>query len=408
MGKEIYNWTKHNVSPRQVRPANLSVQIDNETFRDGLQGTQVACHPEIEQIFVYLDELAARRYSEHLDIGFPASGPRHRDQIVTLVNYASDQGHDLTFSVAGRGAAVDDVKAILEVSEKVGQPLEADLFLDASTLRARVEGWDRDTKLGQLRKNIELVKAHGNPVMFVPERASETSPEELFQACKIAADSGVDRIAIADTNGVLNPIGTTNIFRAIFDEVGSKYPEVKFDFHEHEDLGMGRANCVVAATEGVDRLHATSRGIGERAGNVDLEKLLVVLALNGLRDVDMSQIQKFTQMAADIFSVPIQSHESIVGPESTATASGVHASGYAKDRSIYSPYPNGPEDVGLTRRTSIGPLSSLSNVYAFCEQWGIESPTEERAREILDLAKDRWGLLSKDDVKSVLGRNGHS
>ncbi len=406
MGKETYNWSNHRGPTEPVRPPNKSVEIDNESLRDGMQGTQVSLHPDIEKVFRYLDELSRLKYSEHLDLGFPASGPEHRQRITTLIDYSKGKNHGFTFSVAGRGAAVDDVAAAIDVSQKSGKLEETDLFLDASTLRATEEGWNKDEMLVRVKKNIEFAKAHDLSVMFVPERASETSPEELFEACTIAADAGADRIAIADTNGVLTPMGTSNIFRSVFAEIGTKYPNIAFDFHEHDDLTMGIANCVVAANEGVDRLHATSRAIGERAGNVPLEQLLVVLNLNGFRQVDTPRIQEFAQMAADIFSVPIRSHEPIIGPESTATASGVHASGYRKSRNIYTPFPTGPEYVGLKQKVSIGPLSGLSNVYAFCEQRGIELPTEEKAREILDFAKGKWGLLSETDVKNLLGRNG--
>lgn len=172
---------------------------------------------------------------------------------------------------------------------------------------------------------------------------------------------------------------------------------------------MGIANCIVAAMEGIDRLHATSRGIGERAGNVELEQLLVVLNLQGLREVDTPQMQKFAKMAAEILSVPILSHEAIVGERSTETASGVHASTYEKVRQgenlppIYFPYR--PEDVGLIPHVRIGPMSGLSNVYAYCEEIGIKNISEERAMEILDVAKNNWGLLSEAEVKGILGRN---
>lgn len=404
----IYDWNNHQAAVEPVRQPSDQVEIDDETWRDGMQGTHVETHPATEAKEIYIDQLSTLGYADHLDIGFPATGVLHRNEIIHLINSSYAKNHKLTFSVAGRGAAVDDARAILEVSQKTGRTLEADLFLDGSTLRAELEGWDKAEMIKQLKRNIIHLKKEGLLVMFVPERASATSPEELFELCTAAADSGADRIAIADTTGVLTPYGTSNIFRETFTQLGKKYPNLKFDFHEHEDLGMGLANCVVAAKEGVDRLHATARGVGERAGNVHLERLLIVLHLQGFRDVNTREIQKFAKLAADILSVPIADHEPIVGAQATETASGVHAHTYqkgikGKGAHIYLPY--NPEDIGQTPGVRIGPMSGLSNVYAYCKFLGMGAITEECALEVLSLAKEKWGLLPESVVRDVAGRN---
>lgn len=406
----VYNWNNHIGLEVPQRPVSPRVEIDDETWRDGMQGTQVEHHPTTDQKDQYVSRVAQLGYVDHLDIGFPASGVMHKDVIVDLVNSSYARKDGLTFSVAARGSQIDDIVAIREIASRTGKKLEADLFLDGSDLRASIEGWDRPEMLKRLADNIALLEKEGFPVMFVPERASATSPEELFEVCKIALESGANRIAIADTTGILTPNGTSNIFRETFRRIGDKHPDIKYDFHEHNDLGMGIANCVVAAQEGVDRIHATARGIGERAGNVNLEQLLVVLNLQGLRDVDTREIQNFARMAAEILHVPIQPHESIIGERSTETASGVHANTYRKSGRegmppIYFPYH--PEDVGLEARVRIGPLSSLSNVEAVLERLRIQDVTPEKKQEILDVAKTRWGLLSDTDVKNLVGRNGH-
>lgn len=406
----IYDWGQYKGSEGPVRSPRPPIQIDDETWRDGMQGTQASRRPSREQKADYIKTATEFGYVDNLDIGFPASGLIHREEMVFLIDFAIKQKLKVTFSAAGRGAAIDDGRSILEVAQKVGIPLRADLFLDASSMRASVEGWDREEKLRQTMRNIAFLKREGLPVMFVPERASVTCPQELFEACTMVAEEGVDRIAIADTTGVLDPVGTQNLFREVFEKIGKNYPGIKFDFHGHNDLGMGTANCIVAATEGVDCLHATARGIGERVGNVKLEELLVVLSIKGLRKIDGSRIQEFAKIAADILSLPIASHEPIVGQRSTETASGVHASTYEKIEKgsnlpdIYFPF--SPKDYGLTPLVMIGPLSGFANVRVFCEKLGIKDITEEKAREILDVARSEWKLLLEEDVRSIVGRNG--
>jgi 2-isopropylmalate synthase len=407
----IYNWGQHRESLGiPVRTPRPPIEIDDETWRDGMQGTQAIHHPKTEQKANYIKVAAECGYVDHFDVGFPASGPTIRKEMVDLINFATAQKLKLTFSAAGRGAAIDDEESILEVTQKTGVPLRADLFLDVSSMRASIEGWSREEKLKQTMGNIAFLKKEGLPVMFVPERASVTLPQELLEACIMAAEEGVDRIAIADTTSALDPTGTQKLFREIFEKIGKRYPEIKIDFHGHNDLGMATANCIVAAIEGVDGLHATARGIGEKAGNTKLEELLVVLDVKGLRKINGSRIQEFTKMAADILNLPMASHEPIVGQRSTETASGVHASTYEKVRKkegfpdIYFPF--SPKDYGLMPLVRVGPLSGLANVYAVCEKLGIRGITEERALEVLGVAKEEWRLLSDQDVKDIIGRNG--
>lgn len=405
----LYNWSKNNKIEQPVKRPQEWVEIDDETCRDGLQGTQSSKHPSTIKRIEYLIAASKMRYIDHADIGFPGSGAKHRQGIIEMVKTVDSEKVGITLSVAGRGSAVDDIRAILEVSKKTNHPLEADIFLDVSEVRAKVEGWNRKEKLSQLKQNISILKKEGLPVMFVPERATTTSPDELYEALKMSADLGVDRLCIADTQGIITPAGVSNIFRWVFNEIGEKYKEIKFDFHEHNDLGMGIANCLVAASEGVDRLHATARGIGERAGNVNLEQLLVVLSTTGLRKTDVTKIKIFSTMAAKILGVKIPSHEPIIGDRSTETASGVHASVYGKSEKheelppIYFPF--NLKDIGAKAVVRIGPGSGISNVRIFCEQeLGIKDVSEEKAREILDYASEQWGLLSKAAVKRILGR----
>ncbi len=405
----LYNWSTHNEIEAPVRKPLSYVEIDDETWRDGMQGTQTTRHPNTEKRKEYLVTAARLGYIDHADIGFPGSGPKHRREIVKLIRSLEEEKVRITLSTAGRGAAIDDVRAILEIAEKTGYPLEADLFLDVSVLRANIEGWDRKEKINQLRNNISLVKNEGLPVMFVPERITAIPPDEVYEVLRMAIDLGVDRICIADTQGIATPWGVSNIFRWVFKEIGEKNKNVKFDFHEHNDLGMGIANCLVAAQEGIDRLHATVGGIGERAGNVNLEQLLVVLSAKDFRNTDVREIRKFAQMAADILRLKIPSHEPIIGEQSTGTASGIHASTYGKTQNeglppIYFPYDL--DDIGAKALVKIGPTSGMANVMIFCKkEFGIDNITEEKAHEILNYAKERGGILSRETVKRLLERD---
>lgn len=407
----IYDWAMHEgpVSPTRLPsliPENIAV-VD-ETFRDGKQGMQTEEHPPIEQEQEYLLRAAQEGYIHQADIGFPASGPEHREKIAQIVNYVDRNRIDLLLSVAGRAGVEGDISDILRVSEWTGHPLKADLFIDVSKIRATVQGWDRREMLRKMAANIEFAKREGLQVMFVPERSSVTPPQELHEGISMAIDSGADRICVADTTGELEPQGTSNLFRWIFDEVGNSNPNLKFEFHEHNDFGMGTANCLVAVREGVDAIHATGGGVGERTGNVRLETIVGVLTQKNLLKANTRSLQEFAQYTARMLKLRISPFEPFIGELSTSTSSGIHSDEYAKSkrgqhRNLYLPFD--PEEFGLVEVIGIGPTSGISNVRAFCERVGIEDVSEEKAIEVLNYAKSHWGLLSDATVMRILGKN---
>ena len=51
----------------------------------------------------------------------------------------------------------------------------------------------------------------------------------------------------------------------------------RLEAHFHMDFGMGVANTIMALAEGVEVVHSTVLGLGERAGNVPMEETAMAL-----------------------------------------------------------------------------------------------------------------------------------
>ena len=56
-----------------------------------------------------------------------------------------------------------------------------------------------------------------------------------------------------------------------------RYPKIHFDFHGHNDYDLGVANAMEAVNAGIQGLHLTVNGMGERAGNAPLASVVAVL-----------------------------------------------------------------------------------------------------------------------------------
>lgn len=406
----IYNWEKHSGPQTPVRSPKSHVQLDDETLRDGLQGTQLEKHPTSERKKIYVD--LASSFADHFDIGYPGSEKAHQEEIYDLVQNSLARKHNVSFSAAARGPIKSDIVPVIDLSNRLGYAVEADMFLDGSTYRAGIEGWDRKTMMTQLAANIETAKKNGLPVMFVAERSTATPPEELFEIFNLAVEYGADRLCIADTNGKSLPEGISNIFRWGYEALGKKYPQIEWDAHFHNDRGMALANCLKAAEEGVDRIHATAFSIGERAGNVDIVHLLVNLNLMGLRHDDPKTLERlslFTQAVADILDNPIPKNTPMYGDSAFATASGVHAAAINKEAAsglytLYFAFP--PEMVGQKPVVEIGPFSGKANVLAKLGELEID-PTgkDQMVQDILTEAKQGRGLLTEATIRGIVKRH---
>lgn len=403
MVERIYNWAKHEGEKNPVKPVSPRVEIDDETLRDGLQGVQLERHPTLEGKRSYISW--ASRFVDHADIGFPGSEANHRNEVEEIIRSKLSQGLNISLSCAARGAAMEDVEPIIDISHRLGgYPLEADIFFDTSQERAILQGWDRDMMIQNLKSNIRLLKQNGLPVMFVPERSTTTPPAELLEVIRMAAELGVDRICIADTQGIANAEAIRNILRWSFENVGKAHPQLKWDAHFHNDRNLGVANCLVAAAEGVDRVHVTSFCIGERSGNVDLAALLVNLNLEGFRNDDLTSLTEFSRVASELLKFPVPVNAPVVGRGAHSTGSGVHASALVRGlnnddgRLIYFAYD--PAIVGAKPGVEISPFSGRANVEFKMRELGLKV-TEATIGAILVEAKQNRGLLSEVTIREI-------
>ena len=83
----------------------------------------------------------------------------------------------------------------------------------------------------------------------------------------------IKRVLLPDTLGVLTPSETFDYLSKIV----KRYPDIHFDFHGHNDYDLGVSNAMEAVKSGVDGLHLTVNGMGERAGNAPLASVVTVI-----------------------------------------------------------------------------------------------------------------------------------
>ena len=104
---------------------------------------------------------------------------------------------------------------------------------------------------------------------------------------------------------------TTSVLRSF----GAGY--VRLDWHGHNDRGLGLANALTAVRHGVERVHGTALGIGERVGNVSIEQLAYNLAAMGYRSAaSLDQLRRYSRIASEALEAPMWIFEPLVGAAS--------------------------------------------------------------------------------------------
>jgi len=249
-------------------------------------------------------------------------------------------------------------------------------------------------------------------VMYVTEDTIRARPETLRRLYTAAIHCGAKRVCMTDTVGHATPDGARALVQFVAGVVAQTGGQVKLDWHGHRDRGLGLANTLAAIDAGVDRAHGCALGIGERAGNTEMDLLLVNLKLLGWIDRDLGRLGEYCHLVSEGCRVPIPSNYPVVGTDAFETGTGVHAAAVIKalrkddtwlaDR-VYSGVP--ASDFGFAQRIRIGHMSGKSNVLFWLEQNGIEA-TDEIVERIFAAAKKSTRLLSDDELRSLAGGKG--
>jgi 2-isopropylmalate synthase len=397
----IYDWNERDVpaQPRRI------VDLDDETLRDGLQSASVSDPPieaklELVHLMVSLGIRSA-------DIGLPGAGQSTFESALAIAREIATHNLPINANCAARTVTAD-IEPIATVSQKAGIPVEASLFIGSSPVRRLVEKWEVDHMVRMVEKAVRFAVGHDLPVMFVTEDSTRSDPMVLRALYLAAIECGARRICLADTVGHATPDGTRSLVRWARELVRESGEDVKIDWHGHNDRGMALINAMVALETGVDRVHGTALGTGERSGNTPMELILINLRMLGVIDNDLSRLSEYCELVSRTYCIPMAYNHPVVGADAFRTSTGVHASAVLKatrigkswlaDR-VYSSVP--AAWVGRSQVIEIGPMSGASNVIHWLETRGYEA-RPDAVTAILDAAKQSRRLLSEDEILGIL------
>lgn len=227
------------------------------------------------------------------------------------------------------------------------------------------------------------------------------SPGYVFQLLDFLANQPVKRILLPDTLGILTPAETFEFLTTI----RSKYPDIHIDFHAHNDYDLGTANVLEAVRAGVNGLHLTVNGMGERAGNAAMASAVAVIndfAPEVQLALKENSIYKVSKLVETFSGVRIPSNKPIVGENVFTQTAGIHADGDNKHNLYFNDLL--PERFGRKRNYALGKTSGKANIEKNLQELGLKLNDEDLKKvtqRVIELG-DKKEVVTKEDLPYII------
>lgn len=374
------------------------IEIMDTTLRDGEQtsGVSFSVSEKLTIAKLLLEELKVDR----IEIASARVSKGELEAVQKITEWAAstnriDKIEVLTFVDGGRS-----IDWMLESGAKV-QNLLTKGSMNHLTYQLKKTP---EQHFSDIEKTISLAKEKGivtNVYLEDWSNGMRNSQEYVYQFIRFLATQDVKRVLLPDTLGVLTP---QESFQFISD-LRLEFPDLHFDFHAHNDYDLGVANVMEGIKAGVNGLHLTVNGMGERAGNAPLASVIAVI--NDFMpeieiSVNESSLNKVSKLVENFSGFRIPVNKPVVGANVFTQTAGIHADGDNKKNLYFNDLL--PERFGRKRKYALGKTSGKANIQKNLQDLGLQLNDEEIKKvtaRIIELG-DKKELVTQDDLPYII------
>ena len=382
------------------------VYFFDTTLRDGEQTPGVSLQtPEKIEIAKGLVRLGI----DVIEAGFPAASPGDFEAVQTIAREVKGT------TICGLARANEkDVQKVADAL-KDAERSRLHVFIATSEIHMKYKlKMTRQEVLDRVKSILEFAKGKFDEIEFSGEDAARTDLDFLCEVFGVAIAGGATIINVPDTVGYMNPNEFGDKIRYIKEHTPGIENAI-ISVHCHDDLGLANANTLAAIKAGARQVEGTINGLGERAGNVAIEE--VVMALKTRHDyfddlqvnIDTKQFTKVSKLVSRLTGVVVPPNKPIVGSNAFAHESGIHQHGMMSNPETYEIMT--PESVGAEKTDLV--LGKHSGRHAFADhlaKLGFQSFTEEKINDLFGKFKelaDRKKQVYDDDIVALVVDNMH-
>ena len=401
MSQEPWKTDKWFVSPwnftdavREQLHFPKQVKFHDITLRDGEQQSGVIFTKDDK---IRIAEALAEAGVHRIEAGMPVVSPSDTAAIKEIVKRKLGP-QVFAFS----RCMVDDVKRAVDCGV-------AGIVMEVPSSTHIIEyayKWPLEKAIDLSIESTAYAHQQGLEVVFFPIDFSRADMKWVLDLIMRVANEGhMDALALVDTFGVLAPHAMQYLVRE-----AKKRVNKRLEAHFHMDFGMGIANTIMAVAEGVEVIHSTVLGLGERAGNVPMEETaMALLTLYGVdTGLKLNKLYGLARLVEELSGHKVPSNRPVVGEQLFHIESGIIASwwqncGNTRPTELF---PYHWDVVGQPApRVVLGKGSGIDSIKAALKAMGLDF-TEEEAMQVVMAVKESSlaskRLLTDEEFRAIV------
>lgn len=374
------------------------IEIMDTTLRDGEQtsGVSFSASEKLTIAKLLLEELNVDR----IEIASARVSEGELEAVKNITKWARENGHIRKIEVlcfVDKGISIEWMK---EAGAKV-QNLLTKGSLNHLTYQLKKTEEQHFSEIADTIKLAQENDIETNVYLEDWSNGMRASRDYVFRFLDFLSTQSISKVLLPDTLGILRPSETFEFLS----EIKKKHPKMHIDFHAHNDYDLGVANTLEALRAGVNGLHLTINGMGERAGNAPLAS--VVAAINDFMpefktSVNEKALYSVSKLVETFSGFRIPANKPIIGDNVFTQTAGIHADGDSKKNLYFNDLL--PERFGRKRKYALGKSSGKANIQKNLQELGLKLNDEEVRKvtqRIIELG-DKKEVVTKEDLPYII------